>query len=135
MVKRPAGAVFRMALAFGLPTEAAEDAASHVFLKRLQGMGVKQNAYHAVIDHLRTLPPIHAEINDEIMDGNGVPQDAYQDVLRVFDSLNRLDRAVCVLYAVWGMNQQEIAFAFGWDKSRVAQRIGLIRKKLLKGQE
>jgi len=132
-----------MALALGMNLEEAEDAAQEIRLRKLEGLGMKQTAYLAVIDHLRRTSggkrprKKHLSIGDK-NDADTVElsvscdQDLYQDVHHILDSFSPLHRAVCVLKSVWGMNNQEIAFVFGVTDWAIQKYVSQIKKQLLK---
>lgn len=125
----------------------AEDIASHIMLKKLDGGGQKQNVYYSVIDYLRTHGlgtrrgeprksyfPLSDNDGEETADvimalsyGNRTTSRDVRDSLADFEKtielckLRKEDRAVLVLYYVYGFELKEIGIAFGISESAISQ--------------
>lgn len=137
--------IIKAALAFGLPLAEAEDAASHAVVKAIENTGIKQPAYYAVIDYLRSQGyrgknayfKKHIGIGDH-NDESTVALEAaneselFETVSHVFSGLDSQCRTVLILHLVWGLTRNEVAFAMGLTLHNVDAIIRRAKRHLLK---
>lgn len=134
----------------------AEDMASHILLRRLDGGGKKQNIYYAVIDYLRTNSlgtrrgepkktffelshedgEENAEVTMALQFTNKTISREYRDSLSDFEKtieaceLKKDERALIVLYYVYGFDLREIGGIFGVTESAMSIRKSVIESKI-----
>lgn len=146
-----------------LPNEQIEDMAAHVQMTWLEGKRLETKYIYLAIDFLRKhgkrigqkakiskygkakdAYQNHLDYLDEVKedqsgwDVKGVTYEKSlggdEKISEVFlNNLKNLDRAVIILFYVWGLSMREIGEVFGVSESRVSQRHANAMKQIKKG--